>query len=124
MSVALPVGLSRNGGHGSIEESEIFHFSPDFLCSSLVSGGVILAGGRGATGTADHRIFGQFGGLRRFAHAMAVDNEAERGTEDRMRREEQRSALGRSAHAMDSNNEGRCDYRAGIIHRTRRHGHA
>ena len=45
---------------------------------------------------------------------MAVDNEAERGTEDRMRREEQRSALGRSAHAMASNNEGRCDYRACI----------
>ena len=39
---------------------------------------------------------------------MAVDNEAERGTEDRMRREEQRSALGRSAHAMASNNEGKC----------------
>ena len=39
---------------------------------------------------------------------MVVDNEAERGTEDRMRREEQRSALGRSANAMTSNNEGKC----------------
>ena len=55
MSIALPVGLSRNGGHGSIEESEIFHFSPNFLCSALVSGGVILAAGRGAAGTPDHR---------------------------------------------------------------------
>ena len=30
VSIALPVGLSRNGGHGSIEESEIFNLSLHF----------------------------------------------------------------------------------------------
>ena len=53
----VPAGLLRNGGHGSIEESEIFNLRRDFLCSALISGGVILAAGRGATGTADPSIF-------------------------------------------------------------------
>ena len=41
MSVALPVGLSRNGGHESIEESEIYTMSVNAEGSTLVWGGVI-----------------------------------------------------------------------------------
>ena len=35
-------GLARNGGHGSIEETEIFHFRPTRFRSAMIWGSVIL----------------------------------------------------------------------------------